>query len=255
MYRKVVKCILNLFRCTDGSNRIKHLIRLRSVLQFLFTVMVSFQKMDKLDLLQYWLTQCSLITMLVDKKICIIMLDVSGHYHKAETHKIWQFFHIDNLDTTRAEFRSEVWVPISVLYDIPVLITSCIDLECLPTMSPKISILYSVSSLRSVMVMLRSSPPSTSSLGWPGPSVWLTIITKVSKESSSANHVSLKPSGVTSETRRACISGSVSEWQGKVHFLSLCEECFHISGTFQWKIAYQSEYVECGNTRVGYMEA
>lgn len=132
--------------------------------------------------------------------------------------------------------RSEFIFP---FYHIPVLITSCIDLERLPTMSPKISIVYFVSSLRSVMAMLRSSPPSTSSLGWPGSSVWLTIITKVSKESSSANHVSLKPSGVTSEIRRACTSGSVSEWQGKINFPSLCEECFHISGTFHWKIMYQ----------------
>lgn len=173
--------------------------------------------------------------MLVDKKICII---------KSRNSQDMTLFHIDNLNKTRAELQ--IRVPISILYHIPVLITSCIDLERLPTMSPKISIVYSVSSLRSVMAMLRSSPPSTSSLGWPGPSVWLTIITNVSKESSSANHVSLKPSGVTSETRRACTSGSVSERQGKVNFASLCEECFHISGTC---------ISLCENARIGYMEA
>lgn len=177
--------------------------------------------------------------MLVDKKICII---------KSRNSQDMTLFHIDNLNKTRAELQ--IRVPISILYHIPVLIISCIDLERLPTMSPKISIVYSVSSLRSVMAMLRSSPPSTSSLGWPGPSVWLTIITNVSKESSSANHVSLKPSGVTSETRRACTSGSVSEWQGKVNFASLCEECFHISGTFQWKTTYQSLW-ECKNWLYG----
>ncbi len=101
---------------------------------------------------------------------------------------------------------------------VPVLTHFRTDLERLPKMNPKISILYSVSSVRSVMVVLRSSPPTTSSLGWTGPSAWLTIMTKVSKASSSAIQSSLKLSGVTSETRRACTSGSASEWHEIVSF-------------------------------------
>lgn len=145
-------------------------------------------------------------------------------------------FHIDYVDIPSAGLQFTALT----FHRVPVLTPSSTDLERLPKMSPKISILYSVSSVRSVIVALRSSPPSTCSLGWPGPSAWLTIMTKVSKASSSAIQASLKLSGVTSETRRACTSGSASEWQGKVSFPPLWEECFDIWGTRQWKRVYQS---------------
>lgn len=105
---------------------------------------------------------------------------------------------------------------------VPVLNTSNRDLERLPKMSPKISTLYSVSSLRSVITAVLSSPPSTSSRGWSKPSAWLTIMTKVSKESSSAIQESWKLLWETLETTRACTSGSNSGWHGQKSVLLLC---------------------------------
>ncbi len=142
-------------------------------------------------------------------------------YHKRGKWQDMTSFHIDYADKTSAVSVHSSKFLFPSFHRVPVLTTSITDLQRLPKMSPKISILYSVSSVRSVMSVLRSSPPSTSSLGCPGPSAWLTIMTKVSRASSSATQASLKLSGVTSETRRACTSGSASEWQGKVSFAPL----------------------------------
>lgn len=136
---------------------------------------------------------------------------------------------------------------------IPVITRSCTDLERLSKLSPKISILYSVSSVSSVISAFRSSPPSTSSCGWPVPSSSLTITTNVSKASSSASQARLKLSGVMSETRRACTSGSVSEWQGKVHFLLLWR--LKSALTFE-EHGSEREFISlCANARIGYIDA
>lgn len=125
----------------------------------------------------------------------------------------------------------------SVLHTLPVLTLSCTDLVLLPKRRPNISIWYSVSSVRFAMVTLLCSLGSTSSLGCPGSSAGLTMITKVSNASSSAVHVSRKLSGVTSETRRAWISGSASGRHGKFSFL-LCQKralefCANIYGNME----------------------
>lgn len=142
---------------------------------------------------------------------------LSCSYHKMELDLTDNINKHQNVDETRRSSHSwDFSCPPS--HHVPVLTTSSTDLERLPKIRPKISILYSVSSVRSVMAVLRSSPPSTSSFGCRRPSDWLTITTKVSKASSSASQASLKLSGVMSETRRACTSGSASDWQGRVSF-------------------------------------
>lgn len=130
----------------------------------------------------------------------------------------------------------------SVLHTLPVLTLSCTDLVLLPKRRPNISIWYSVSPVRFATATLRCSLGSTSSLGCPGSSAGLTMITKVSNASSSAVHVSRKLSGVTSETRRAWISGSASGRHGKFSFL-LCQKSYGVLCKHLWKYRIRRQRV------------